>query len=419
MSTTFYTSLSGMLAANYGLQNTSNNLANMQSPGFKRTDVFYSSLGYGCNQGLGVYVSGKTTNFSQGRYSQTGNATDLAIVGQGFFVIRLKSGELTYTRAGQFEFNKEGLLVDRRSGGEVQGYDNSGHLVAIHEKGPKKSQGKPSHEICLNGKWVRKEKSESDQNQPGPFKNKYQNVEFEVINVYDKLGKAHQIKLEFQSTPVLVNGDNTSIPDNGTSWDLLSISCEDAKIEFSASQKIIFAGLDTAANVDNNTITFSLNGTQEIALHFGKIGDGQEASVELKESKLNPEGTQIKAYQNDGYGEGQQISLSFDENGQITYLYDNGQSIDGIKICLARFDDLEHSLIQRPDNLFKANPNKNIHFGPPNQTGFGNLVSQQVEASNVDSATEFANIVMLQRMFQACSELIDLDKQLLQELMHQ
>ena len=92
MNSTYFSSLSGMLAASYGLQNTSNNVANLQSPGFKRTDVFYSSLGNGGSQdslGSGVTVGGHMTNFSAGSYHETGKPADLAIVGDGFFIIKL------------------------------------------------------------------------------------------------------------------------------------------------------------------------------------------------------------------------------------------------------------------------------------------------------------------------------------------
>ena len=138
--------------------------------------------------------------------------------------------------------------------------------------------------------------------------------------------------------------------------------------------------------------------------------------MQLKESKLNPEGTKIEAFQNDGYGEGKQISFSFDENGQIAYNYDNGQAIEGIHVGLARFDDMEHTLVQTKDNLFRAKSDKGIHLGRANKDGFGSIKAKQLESSNVDSTTEFANIVILQRMFQACSQIMDIDKQLLEGL---
>lgn len=419
MTNTYYTSLSGMLAASYGLQNTSNNVANMQSPGFKRTDVFYSSLGNGSGEeglGSGVCVAGSAINFCDGKYLETTSPSDLAIVGQGFFVIRLKGGELAYTRDGEFGFNSAGILIDKHSGGEVQGYNRAGALVPIHQQGPKTAAGKASKELFIKGQFILLEQSEEDQKQPGPFKNKYENIKFSVAKVYDQQGKEHTIKLEFQSTPVLVNPDSTKIPDDGKSWDLISISCDDAAIDFKQGQQILFNGIGMGAQEEQCTIQFTLDKKQSISLNLGTFRDGSDNSVELKESKLNPEGTKIEVWQNDGYGEGKQISFSFDENGQISYNYDNGQAIQGVFVGLARFDDLEHSLIATHDSLFKARNEHGIHLGRANKEGFGAIKAKQLESSNVDSTIEFANIVVLQRMFQACSQIMDIDKQLLEEL---
>ncbi len=204
MSTNYYTSLSGMMAASYGLQNTSNNMANMHSPGFKRTDVFYSSLGHNNGDeslGSGVSISGQAINFREGTYTDTKNPSDLAIIGQGFFAIRLKNGEIQYTRDGEFGFNSEGFLIDKNSEGMVQGYDQFGNLVPIREKGPKTCDGKPSRDVFINGKFIMLKKTESEQNEPGVYKNNYKNVSFEVANVYDSKGKAHKVTFEFQSIP--------------------------------------------------------------------------------------------------------------------------------------------------------------------------------------------------------------------------
>lgn len=411
MSTTYYSSLSGMMSASYGLQNTSNNMANMQSPGFKKTDVFYSSLGGGNGDdglGSGVCISGTITNFSKGKMLSTSSATDLAIDGNGFFIIRQKSGELLYTRNGQFNFNKDGILIDPRSGGEVQGYDRAGNLVSIHEKGPKTSQGKATHEIYLNGSWVRVEKSEEDK-KTDPFKNKYNDYKCEVMNVYDAQGKAHTLKLTFR--PI-------DSPGFESTWELTETTYDDALIDSGFGQQIVFTGVDTAATKDaNNTIHLNINGTQNVSLHFGTIMDGSESSVILRDSK-NHIDEKITTYQNDGYGEGEQTSLFFDEDGQINYLYDNGQTIKGIHVGLANFDELEHTLTQTNDSLFRAQTDRGRHIGRPNQKGLGSIKAQKIESANVDSTTEFANIVILQRMFQACSQIMDIDKQLLEGLVN-
>lgn len=415
MSSTYYTSLSGMLSASYGLQNTSNNVANMQSPGFKRNDVFYSSLGYGSGDeglGSGVCISGSATNFSAGTYIESNNLSDLAIVGQGFFVIRLKSGELLYTRDGEFGFNTDGVLEDRHSGGLVQGYNNAGNLVPIHEKGPKTCEGKATHELLIKGQFVLIEKTEDEKKtDPTPDKSKYKDITFEVANVYDDKGKAHKVTFKFEATR-----SAAPINDNGTSWDLTDITCDDAEIQFPFSQQIIFSGVGDGTNPLNSSIQFSINGQKPIKLNFGDYKDGSDYSVQLKNPKPEPLETAITVRHNDGYGEGKQTSFSFDENGQISYHYDNGQLISGIFVGLARFDDLEHTLVQSQNNLFRTKSDKGIHFGRANQNGFGSIKAKQLEASNVNSTAEFANIVILQRMFQACSQIMDIDKQLIEEL---
>ena len=234
MSSTYYTSLSGMMAASYGLQNTSNNIANMQSPGFKRSDVFYSSLGHGGSQaglGSGVTVGGHNTNYSAGNYLPTNNPSDLAIVGNGFFIVKLKNGELLYTRDGEFGFNTDGMLIDKHSGGLVQGYSKNGSLVSIHQFGPKTSPGKATHAIDLKGEFIiaEQEKDPNTPENPDPFKSKYAHIKFAVVNVFDAKGKAHKVNLEFEAPGSPGTGQN---PRDNLEWNLVSATCDDASITF-------------------------------------------------------------------------------------------------------------------------------------------------------------------------------------------
>lgn len=407
---TYYSSLSGMLAASYGLQNTSNNIANMQTPGFKRTDLFYSSLGSGSgDQGLGsgVYVGGHATNFSDGKTLSTNSPSDLAIVGPGFFVIRLKNNELAYTRNGEFGFNNEGILIDKHSGGEVQGYDAFGTLVPIHQLGPKTAAGKATHEVSLKGQFVAKK---VDPNDP---KSTYEHIKFSVAKIFDAHGKQHEFTLEFQST----SPDPAPLPgtDDGKTWYLVGIIDENGlHVNCDTGQKITFA--NDKVGSEDNSISCSLNGSQALIINFCSFKDGEDA-VSIKDGKYSPgDSTKIDIHKIDGYGEGQQIGLSFDENGQVVYHYDNDQSLHGVYIGLARFDNLERELIPIHDSLFKTRAGEVIHFGRAHQDGFGGIQASKLESANVDSTVEFANIVILQRMFQACSQIMDIDKQLLEEL---
>jgi flagellar hook protein FlgE len=411
MSSTYYTSLSGMIAASYGLQNTSNNIANMQSPGFKRNEVFYSSLGQS-----GVTVSGHSTNYNAGNYLETGNTTDLAIVGNGFFMVKLKNDELLYTRDGEFGFNKDGVLMDKHSGGIVQGYDKKGHLVPIHQSGSKTNPGKPTHSIDLSGEFVivEQEKDPNSPENPDPFKSKYENIRFEIVNVFDEKGKPHTIHLEFEAPGMPGSGQNSR---DNLEWNLLSATCDDAKISFNPQTIKFNFDQDGTPEQGYNTIRFNLNGNQSVTLNFGDYMQDKNNSVRLyKKNTSDHTSTTIAITKHDGYAEGKATGCSFDDNGQISYHYDNGQSEESIHIALARFDDPEHTLALAHDNLFRAKDTRGRHLGRPNEHGLGTIQPQKIESSNVDSTMEFGNIVVLQRMFQACSQIMDIDKQLLEEL---
>ena len=418
MNSTYYTSLSGMLAASYGLQNTSNNVANMQSPGFKRKDVFYSSLGNDGGQdslGSGVSIGGQSTNFKAGNYLETGNPSDLAIVGNGFFIIKLKNNELLYTRDGEFGFNNDGMLIDKHSGGLVQGYNKQGALVSISQFGSKTNPGKATTSVDLNGEFIITElEKDNGPDDPNPLKSKFEHIKFSVMSIFDAKGKEHKVTLEFESPSSPGTGSNTF---DNLKWNLIAATCDDATVTFDP-QSIEFDGdSNGTAKKDYNNIKIKLNDDQLVTLHFGDYTTDSTSSVRLYK-KENPEhiNNKIEVKNHDGYGEGKQMGCSFDEDGQITYHYDNGQSEDGIHVALATFDDLEHTLVQAHDNLFRSKTDNGRHIGRPNKQGLGAIQPKKLESSNVDSTTEFANIVVLQRMFQACSQIMDIDKQLLEEL---
>ncbi len=411
MSSTYYTSLSGMMAASSGLQNTSNNIANMQSPGFKRSDVFYSSLGH-----EGVTVGGHSINYSAGNYLETNNASDMAIVGNGFFIVRLKNNELLYTREGEFGFNTDGMLIDKHSGGLVQGYDKKGALVSIHQFGSKTTAGKATHSIDLTGEFViiEQEKDPNTPDDPNPFKSIYEHIQFDVHDVFDANGKAHTLHLEFEAPSIPGVGQNTH---NNLEWNLIAVTCNDASVAFDPQTIKFNFDNDGSAERDYNSLKVTLNGKQSVSLNFGDYMQDKDSSVRLyKKNTADHTNSSIQVKQHDGYGEGKQIGFSFDDNGQITYHYDNGQSETGVHVALAMFDDLEHSLVPAHDNLFRAKSTQGRTIGRANEHGFGTIQPKKIESSNVDSTVEFGNIVVLQRMFQACSQIMDIDKQLLEEL---
>jgi flagellar hook protein FlgE len=107
-----FNSLSGLFSFSRSLDTVSNNVSNMNTPGFRGSDTFFENV----NGGRGTSIGGEGLRTGAGDIRQTGNATDMAIDGNGFFVLRDTSGNLHYTRAGQFRFNDQGLLTDSVTG---------------------------------------------------------------------------------------------------------------------------------------------------------------------------------------------------------------------------------------------------------------------------------------------------------------
>ncbi|MDB5914966.1 MAG: protein of unknown function domain protein, partial [Ramlibacter sp.] len=135
--------VTGLAGFQQGLRVIANNTANMNTPGYKSStlqfaDLFYSNRQAGGNQvqlGNGLDTQGTRLDFRQGDFRQTGNDFDLAVDGEGLFVLHDAQGQVRYTRAGQFEFNADGVLVTAGNGSKVMGLDAAGALGEISVAG--------------------------------------------------------------------------------------------------------------------------------------------------------------------------------------------------------------------------------------------------------------------------------------------
>ncbi|MBO7942419.1 flagellar hook basal-body protein, partial [Streptomyces sp. S9] len=110
-----FNSLSGLFSFSRSLDTVSNNVSNMNTPGFRGSDSFFANI----DGGYGTSIAGQGLRPQPGDMRQTGTPTDMAVEGEGYFVLRDRSGELHYTRAGQFRFNDSGVLVDTATGYDV------------------------------------------------------------------------------------------------------------------------------------------------------------------------------------------------------------------------------------------------------------------------------------------------------------
>lgn len=213
-----YKSMTGLIGFTSALDNLSNNVANLNTPGYKGNDVLFrdlgaenqfgsSSQGNGFSNGIGqgVRINGTLTRFTQGDVQQTGGETDLAISGEAFFV--LDGGTTTfYTRAGQFRFDEEGYLVDPGTGYRVHALDESGNLTYINLNDFQQSEAEQTTEVILGG--VMDNSTSTGDVFPSDDDEKIE------ITLFDSGGKENTVFIEFEKRAGRV-WDVRLVDDNG------------------------------------------------------------------------------------------------------------------------------------------------------------------------------------------------------------
>src|SRR6185312_2582735 len=159
-----YIGMSGLVGYSKGLKVISNNLTNVNTPGFKGSELQFADLFYqenGSNTGnpdeppaqfgTGLNTLVTSIRFNQGDLQQTNNPLDVGVTGLGFFVVKDKDGTVHYTRNGQFQFDKDGFLVDSTGKLRVQALDANGQLTDVSLNGLKINAPKPTTNITFTG----------------------------------------------------------------------------------------------------------------------------------------------------------------------------------------------------------------------------------------------------------------------------
>ncbi len=378
----FFTGLSGMLSFSKNLDNVSNNIANMNTPGFKASDTFYRSLTSG-DTALGTQVSGQEQRFSSGDVRQTGNATDLAIAGESFFVL-LENGDARYTRAGQFSFNDEGFLVDSVTGSQVAAVNDSGQLEPVSISNLRVLAPQATTEIAFTGNLS------TDMN----------TVNIDGVTAFNGLGE--QVTLNFQFT-------NNSATTAG-SWTVLVTDSNGNTLH---QDNILFDGNGTPVNNANSLsfdLTDSQGGTDTLNLSFGD-GGAFSGSTSVSGGSTST----LQANVTDGHTIASLTGVSFTSQGQLQLTYSNGQVEDGPFLAVANFTD-QSVLDLVEGSVFSSVDNSGLSIGKANSGGRGSIVAESIELSNVDLSREFADMIIIQRGYQASSRILNVANQLLDQL---
>jgi flagellar hook protein FlgE len=386
-----YSGISGLRAHQTMLDVTGNNIANVNTTGFKASATqFQDTLsqmtqGAGGPQeqvggtnpaqiGLGVQLAGITTNFAQGSAQSTGRATDIMISGDGFFMTQL-GGETLYTRAGAFDFDAQGRLVGP-GGALVQGWNADANGV-INAGGAVGNITLPLDSIKAAQETTKATVSGNLPSDAAPGTELVRDVK-----VYDKAGKATTISLTFTNTSL----DPTVAP---ATWTVSATGATDATLSFTDGKPDAVS--DTSITVAG--VKFDLSTIEG----FAKL-------------------TTVSVTDQDGSDAGTLQSYTLGKDGTLVGLFSNGGQQAVGRITLATFVN-PGGLEKAGGSGYRATFNSGAaNLRAPGQDGMGSLTSGALEMSNVDLSQEFTNLIVAQRGFQANARIITTSDEVLQEL---
>ncbi len=404
----FRIALSGLNAASSDLEVTGNNIANSATNGFKESraefvDVYAASIqDTSSNSGQGVRVSRIAQQFGQGTIDFTSNNLDLAISGQGFFVLEASDGSQAFTRAGAYSVDREGYVVNAAND-RLQIYDavsgvsgtttfNTGVLGDL-QLPTTPSSPNPSTSIgaTLNLNSTEDAPASTvtfDPAQPASYNSSTSTT------IYDSLGNPHTATMYFRKTGdnawdhyLYVDGSNIA-PDGAT-----GTLPQPFSMTFSAAGALTSFGSGT---------------TTDTTVSFTPSGGGAALTLDLDFTGTTQFGSAfaVNNLTQDGYTTGRLAGVDIDEEGVVFARYTNGQSSALGKVAMAKFNN-QQGLRQIGDsNWAESFQSGQPQFGEAGTSSFGQIQSGALEASNVDIAAQLVNLITAQRNFQANAEVI-------------
>ncbi|HTI83304.1 MAG TPA: flagellar hook protein FlgE [Acetobacteraceae bacterium] len=428
--------ISGLGAQSAAFSNISDNVANSQTVGYKRVDTsfidYLTTSTATQNDSGAVAARPDYVNDVQGTVTQTDNALGLAIAGQGFFAVSQQNGEVNslptfspqqyYTRAGDFKMDKNGYLVNS-AGNFLNGWPVNIQTGIVNQNTLSPIQvtqtvynpvatttvtlsanlpATPAAGTAIPGSPV-----SSD------------------IDVYDALGTLHTIALNWVKTAqdtwsVQVNSaDDTALANRGTA----DVSFGPATsgnpvpsgtvgaLQIDAANPGTITTSPYAANTAA-TVSFTTNfgsGPQTITINLGTYGQ-TNGVTQYAGTQYN-----LRGLTQDGVPPGAFASVSTQANGAIVVNYDNGQTRTIAQVPVITFND-PNKLDRQNGEAFTASNNSGTPLAEaPGSNGAGNLVTQSVESSNVDIATEFSKLIVAQQAYSANTKMVTTADQMLQQ----
>ena len=399
MFTAFSTALSALAAHSTAVDVVGNNLANLNTAGFKSSTVAFSELvtqvfsaGLGQTQvGLGVARPTTVRQFSQGAIQASNGPLDAAIQGDGFLVVKDSSGRQLYTRGGNLLVDKSGNLMTA-TGEKVQGWSEQGGTlstigpigdIVVPVGNMKEAVATKSFSVDLNL---------NASATAGGTNDKYSTA----LEMYDSLGVAHTLTVQFTKSNTANKWDySISVPDSDVTAPFTPVK---GSVTFDTSGKLIApAATGTMPVVAISGLT---SGAADMSVSWN-LFNGTAGRL----TQFGMEST-LSANAQDGSKAAQLVKVGLVDGGKVMAEYSNGQQTVVGQLGMVAVRNPE-SLISTGNNNYQMSARTaSPAVGVPGTGGRGNIIGGAVENSTVDIAKEFTNLIVYQRGYQANAKVI-------------
>ena len=395
----FRTAISGLRAATAYLDVTGNNIANANTTGFKSSTTQFADV-YGAAAGSnaigqGVQLASVAQQFNQGSVAFTDNNLDLAVNGDGLFVLQDTSGSPVYTRAGAFGVDENGFVVNafgqRLTTFQANGGVITGALGPLQLSTANISP-QPTSVLTVGvnlDAGATPPTAPFDPADPSTYNNSTSTA------VYDSLGTQHLATVYFRNT-----APNT--------WET-HMRVDNDNTQTLATQVLTFdtAGQLTSAMPFNYGIYTPTTGAAPINMDFDFGASTQFGG-----------GFGVNSLNQDGFATGRLSGIDIDDEGVVLARFTNGQSQSLGQVALANFSNPQGLKPVSDSNWVETNSSGAPWVGAPGTASLGLIQSSALEESNVDLAAQLVNIIVAQRSFQANAQMIRAEDELSQTIIN-
>jgi flagellar hook protein FlgE len=390
----FSTALTGLQADTVSLNTIGNNLANLNTTAYKDQtttfeDLFYQQIGTsGSNNpiqvGVGTKVSGTSTNLTQGSISTTSTSTDMALQGNGYFVVQ-QGNVQSLTRAGDFQLDSVGNLTTV-DGQQVMGYPATGGVVNTN-----------TGLVPLTVPVGVNEAAHATQNFSLTANLDASattgTVATSSINMYDSLGTSHAATVTYTKTGTntwdysitMPSADATGTPVNNT-----------GTLTFDTNGNLV----SPTANVAGITFPGLTDGASDMSFNWNLYTNGSSTIAQSTAASSTAASSQ------DGYASGVYQSFTVDSSGVISASFSNGHTENVGQVAVASVTNPEGLVRVGNNNYTTTAASGASTVGVAGAGGRATIEDSALEQSNVDISTEFADLIVAQRAFQANSKTI-------------